>query len=378
VRLCCVLSLVSVHSEMKTVLIVLFLLCVSFSVIVSSEQKPSAMVTGKMDDKGEYISIRGINFISMATGLWRDEVFHAVQDHAPILGKYINPLPGNSYHMTVHPLFTEHFFPDFFKKKFASDWDNMWTHIMNLVTPHICELQKDLPGPLHPEYLRPLVGNGVTVLVLRLPREEAANMSIFRARIRDTIGKEMLELLLRHAKTVDDRTAAKDWYEQVFVEHTNVGSAMTYKYHLTLGYSRWPAEKLTTEQLNALDEESDMVDAVVRNLVCPDYEKPGDRCVLNLEAPTFDWFTSMTAFDEIKPSGNPKKHHSVNMFFRVFPVSDDVYESHLLRTVVWCLIIVASCSVVAWLYCKRKGRRPSSKSSILPLTSSKFSQDHEA
>jgi len=359
--------------------IVLSVLCLCMTVISGTDQKVSAVITGKMNDNGEYINIRGINFISMANGIWRDQVYHAVQDHAPVLGKYINPLPGYSYHMTVHPLFTERNLPEFFMKRFAPDWDNMWTHIMNLVTPHIYDLRSMIPSSLHAEYLRPLIGNGVTVLVLRLPREEATNMSMFRARIRDTIGLEMLNLLLKYAKTADERTSAQDWYEQVFVEPAQPGAAMSYKYHLTLGYSRLLAESLTTEQLNGLDEESDMVDAVVRNLICPDYEKPGDKCVLNLEPPTFDWFTSMTSFEEIQKLFNRAGRAKLSMFYKVFPVEDDPYASHTMWYICLIFVCICVCAILYYLYSRPKSCFGSLKSKrlVLPITAPKFNE-HEA
>jgi len=363
--------------KMNKLFISLSIICLGLSVICMSDQKVSAIITGKMNDDGEYINIRGINFIAMANGIWRDEVHHAVKDHAPVLGQYINPLPGSSYHMTVHPLFTEHSLPEFFMKRYASDWDSMWIHIMNLVTPHIHSLIKDLPSRLHAEYLRPVIGNGVTVLALRLPRDEATSMAKFRARIRDTVGVEMLHLLQNSAKSLEERNSAQEWYDQVFVEPSQPSAAMSYRYHLTLGYSRKLAELLTTEQLNALNEESDMIDAVVKNLVCPDYEKPGDKCVITLERPTFDWFHSMTAFDEIEvvPAKTPK----LSMFFKVFPVNDDPYVSHALQYVICiCSILVV---IVLFLIVKKRGfsllKIFNSKRPILPLTTSKASQ-HEA
>jgi len=363
----------------KNLFVIVSVLCLLLNVNTMAEQKVSAMLTGKMNDNGDYIPIRGINFIAMADGIWRDEVHHAVQDHAPVLGSYINPLPGSSYHMTVHPLFTEHSLPEFFMKKYAPNWESMWMHIMNILTPHIITLKRDIPEKLHAEYVRPLVGNGVTVLVLKLPREEATAMSEFRARIRDTIGAEMLKLLLDNAKTMEERVSSQEWYDQVFVEPSQPSAAMSYKYHLTLGYSRILAENLATAQLNALDEESDMVDAVVHNLVCPDYEKPGDKCVLVLEHPTFDWFNSMTAFDEIQfaQDENNKDKPKLKMFYRLFPMEDDPYISHTFTKIVW---VLSFCVVVILFFILRKRncfKMFKSKRQILPITTVKSSQ-HEA
>ena len=358
---------------MRGVLVVVA--CAALLAACAAESKVSAIAAGKMNENGEYIHIRGINFIAMANGIWRDEVHHAIQDHAPVLGEYINPLPGNSYHMTVHPLFTERFFPEFFKKKYESDWDSMWIHMMNLLTPHIYKLQKELPSELHPEFLRPLVGSGVTVLVLKLPREEALSMANFRGRIRDTIGAEMLNLLMAEASSTEDRTAVQEWYDKVFVEPSSTENAMSYKYHLTLGYSRKLAEALTASELNSLDEESDMVDAVVKNLVCPDYEKPGDSCVLNLQSPNFYWFTSMTAFDEIQSLWNKEDKPLLNMFFKTFPIEDDPYGPST-TGLLWILVFCLSMCCLLVLYCIYK-RRPfsrffRSKRMILPMTSSKM------
>jgi len=363
---------------MRGVFAVAAVACAVFAAAGAAESKLSAVLSGKMNENGEYIHIRGINFISMANGFWRDEVHHAIQDHAPVLGQYINPLPGNSYHMTVSNIFTERMLPEFFMKKYASDWDSMWLHIMNLLTPHIYKLQKELPPEIHAEYLRPLIGSGVTVLVLRLPRDEAETMAKFRGRIRDTIGEEMHTLLMSEASSLEERTSVQEWFDQLFVEPSKIDNAMSYKYHLTLGYSRKLAERLTATELNALDEENDMIDAVVKNLVCPDYEKPGDRCVMTLHGPNFNWFTSMTAFDEIQSVWNKNDKPILNMFFKTFPIKDDPYASHLARNLVWCLIICCSLCVVWYIY----KRRPfaglfKSKRMILPLTSTKTGQ-HEA
>jgi len=358
---------------MKNVFIVLMLSCFSI-VCVMGQAKVPAMRTGKMNYKGDYLPVRGINVIAMATGLWREEVYEAVVKHASSLSGYINPLPSDSYHMTIHPIFTEFSLPEFFRIKHLKHWNETWDSLMNYLSPTLFQLENEVPDPVHPQYVRLNIGNGVTTLVLKLPHEEAVNMSIFRGRVRETIGKKVLDVILRDARNQEQRVVAREWFEKNFVSISNVNNADSYNYHLTLGYSRKLAERLTSEELKTLDQEKDMLDGVIRNLICPNYEKPGDNCEIVLEKPFLGWFPSMTSMHPIIFSMNGRLP-SIKMFDKTYPNSSFVINS---RMIIYLLLLCVICVGFYFLYKRIKHPHSRSlRSSILPISITKSGQ-HEA
>ena len=307
----------------------------------------------------------------MATGVWREEVQHALEHHSTVLGQFINPLPADSYHMTVHPLFTEVSFPVFFGVKHNNDWNDVWMKIMNAVAPQVSLLSNEFSsGPLHAEYVRTVIGNGVTTLTLKLPHEEAVNMSQMRMRIRETIGKAMFNVLMKDARSSADRLAVREWYELNFVGPSLKENADKYRYHLTLGYSRKNAGALSNKEMETLEEEKDMVDGIVRNLICPE----GGSCVLTLEKPSFYWFTSIDSMQKMRISANTLGLQTVRMFNMTFPYTFD--SSSFGGSFFFWLLCACAVGVVVFIY--RKVKHPGSRpgTSLLPLTMGKGS--HEA
>ena len=303
-----------------------------------------AVRSGKMTMGGEYARLRGVNIVAMATGVWREETFRAIRDHAPGLGRFVSPLPGDSYHMTVHPLFTERELPVFYQRKYADRWDAAWDHIVNVLTPHLLALQPHLPGALHPQYVRTLVGNGVTVMMLALPEDEARALAQFRVRVQQTVGLAMRRLLFAAATDRDEREEAQEWYTRLFVEPDAADSALAYAYHLTLGYSRRLGATLTTAELAQLENDGDMVDGVVRNLMCPDSEKPSDPCPVPLNTTDVCWFTSMAAFTPVR--AGPRRG-TARMFDTLYPLAYDELVGHRLRdTLVRVAGILLLCGIV--------------------------------
>lgn len=328
-----------------------------------------------MEKNGEYARLRGVNIVAMATGVWREETFHALKDHAPALGDFVAPLPADSYHMTVHPLFTERELPAFYQRRHAAHWDAAWDHIVNVLTPHLLALRRELPGPLHPEYVRPLVGNGVTVLLLALPAAEARALAQFRARVQATVGLAMRRLLFAAAATREEREAAQEWYLRLFVEPDAGDSAPAYAYHLTLGYARRPGAALTTDDLAQLERDSDMVDAVVRNLVCPDSERPGDPCPVPLNTTDVCWFSSMTAFTPVREGA---RRGRALLFNTTYPrPNDELAGSRVLDTLLRAAGILLLAAVVVYV-AKHLLPRFTKRGSLLPVNSLSLNDTHEA
>jgi len=358
---------------MKAVYALIVLMCFS-CIAVMAQVRISGMKSGKLDSNGEYKTIRGINFIAMADGIWREEVQIAIEKHAPVLGSYINPLPADSYHVTIHPLFTENELPEFFRKMHRNHWDETWNGIIESIYPYIIQLQPLIPGPIHPRYVDTFIGNGVTTLRLNLPHEEAVNMTTFRRAIRDTIGKEMFSIILKDARSPEERIEVREWYDNLFVASSLPSNADSYAYHLTLGYSRKLAERLTTDELARMEEEKDMLDGVVRNLVCPQYGYTETVCSFTLEKPFFGWFTSMVAMEKAEVGADKKGRPSVKMFSTVFQTNALIFEfrSNFFYICFICVVIV----VLFFIYKKMKGPGRS-KRSILPISVSKAGP-HEA
>ena len=332
-----------------------------------------AVQSGKMGLNGEYARLRGVNIVAMATGVWRDETFRAIKDHAPELGRFVAPLPGDSYHMTVHPLFTERELPAFYQRRFADRWDAAWDHIVNVLTPHLLALRAQLPGALHPQFVRTLVGNGVTVMLLALPEAEARELARFRARVQETVGLAMRRLLFAAATDHDEREQAQEWYTRLFVEPDAADSALAYAYHLTLGYSRRLGSKLTADELAQLERDSDMVDAVVRNLMCPDSERPGDPCVVPLNTTDVCWFTSMTAFTPVRAG---RARGTAHMFDALYPLAYDELAGHRLRDT---LLRIAGILILGAVVCfgvRRVLPRLTKRSALLPVRT--HNDTHEA
>lgn len=332
-----------------------------------------AVQSGKMGLSGEYARLRGVNIVAMATGVWRDETFRAIRDHAPGLGTFVAPLPGDSYHMTVHPLFTERELPVFYQRRFADRWDAAWDHIVNVLTPHLLALQAHAPGALHPEYVRTLVGNGVTVMLLALPEAEARALAQFRARVQETVGLAMRRLLFAAAADRDERAQAQDWYTRLFVEPDAADSAPAYAYHLTLGYSRRLAATLTAAELAQLESDSDMVDAVVRNLMCPDSDAPSDPCPVPLNATTVCWFTSMTAFTPVRPG---PARGTAHMFDTLYPLAYDELAGHRLRDTLLRVAGILLLAGILYYGAKRVLPHLTKHGTLLPVST--HSDSHEA
>lgn len=315
-----------------------------------------AVRSGKMTTNGRYATLRGTNVIAMGRGEWTASLYDAVLS-SPMLSQVIAPLPKDSYHMTLHPLFTEKELPLFFRERYSGQWGAAWERVVSTIAPSLAAVQKELfPDGLHPTLLRPRVGRSVVVLWLTLPRDESEKVHKLNRFIQWEVGSVMMRLLLDAARTEDERQEALQWTLNHFVVPAMDPDPLEPEnYHITLGYIRVSEDQLRNSLPVLEDELAKLVDLICNNFSChANGKQRAEKCCMELAPPDVHWFTSMAAFSPMKVSGYGLAGGAL-MFGRVYPMFVGIIQQQTTRTLLLyvfstCFVLGAVCFFVVRLW----------------------------
>jgi hypothetical protein len=163
-------------------------LLLTFIVIVcASVVRGSTIANGKLFENGTYAQVRGVNVIAMVRpGAPWAEAASRFLEQSKAIHLWYAPLPLSSWHVTVHPLFTERELP------LAYAATERWHEIVDAVAPSLAQVMALLersPVLIHPRYMELVPGLGVLAMRMALPAEEARAVSAFWKAMRNATAR---------------------------------------------------------------------------------------------------------------------------------------------------------------------------------------------
>lgn len=225
----------------------------------------------KMYPNGTYARLRGVNVIAKilpSQTPWL-EALHQYLESTTYIKRHYSILPLESFHMTVHPLFTEYEIPSRFKFN-RTEWDDILEPLSGSMLNFIMRYLDKHPLMLHPSFDAIHPSTGILTVSLNLPQNEVDAVSLLWAALR---------------KRYPDKESVFGIARDVFGLDPAAG---TYGFHFTIGYFYNHGE--IRANIEGLTKELEELDAFFsKNFVGQ----------ITLDAARLHWFNSMTDFQPV-------------------------------------------------------------------------------
>lgn len=292
----------------------------------------------KMYTNGTYAYLRGVNVIAKilpSQAPWLEPMYRFLEASKYIKHHY-SLLPLESFHMTVHPLFTEYEIPDRFKFG-RRDWNGTLEPLTENVLGFIMHYLDAHPLVLHPEFDDIHPSTGILTVSLKLPREEVEAVSALWDVLRE-------------------RYPYRDYSFGLFRDVFSLSPANgTYGFHFTIGYFYNHAD-INSNVENLIKELEEL-----KTYLTEKYTEP-----ITLDKARLHWFESMADFRPVLWADSNKKD-SLSLFGRTIstqPSADSLYDKNFAFHYATVLLFVA---VVLYVLLLKRGRKAKPKHKIYSL-----------
>ena len=275
---------------MKAALLFLFLTLAGtgFTQGSGSSNATGLLYGNKMYPNGTYAHLRGVNVIAKilpSQAHWL-EPMHEFLESTKYIKRHYSILPLESFHMTVHPLFTEYEIPNRFKYGY-SEWDDILQPLTGNMLGFIMEYLERYPLVLHPRYSELHPSTGILTVGLSLPQEEIEAVANLWSALR---------------RRFPSKASSVGTIGDVFDLDPASGS---YGFHFTIGYF-YNHANFTNDVAGLMKELEELDSLLISTFV--------NR--VTLDTARLHWFNSMTEFKEVT-WGDDENKDSLKLFDRV-------------------------------------------------------------
>ena len=322
---------------MKATLVFLFLTLAGTGL---SQEAGSPNVTellygNKMYPNGTYAHLRGVNVIAKilpSQAPWLEPMYEFLES-TQYIKRHYSLLPLDSFHMTVHPLFTEYEIPNRFKFGY-SEWDDILQPLTENMLSFIMKYLEWNPLVLHPKYSELHPSTGILTVGLSLPREEVIAVS------------HLWKALRRHFPNAANVLGI---VEDVFDLDPAAG---TYGFHFTIGY--FYNHTTFNQDVSGLLKELEELDSLLSSSF-------SER--VTLDAARLHWFNSMTDFKTVDWADDMKKD-ALELFDRVINAKS-AHEKHIINYLQLCYgSIILFLIGIIYVFAIKRSKRYSQKDDV--------------